>query len=116
MTWEVFRVDEVVEWEASLPEKDFRKLVKAYLALESSGPRLGRPFADRIKGSALHNLKELRFSGVTGAAYRLLFVFDTSRKAVVLVAGDKKGEWTKWYQKQIPLAEQRYLRYLKNLR
>jgi hypothetical protein len=42
----------------------------------------------------------------------MLFAFDPERRAVVLVAGDKKGEWNKWYPKQIRLAELRYLEHL----
>ncbi|GAB1821745.1 type II toxin-antitoxin system RelE/ParE family toxin [Herbidospora sp. RD11066] len=41
----------------------------------------------------------------------MLFVFDPRREAIVLVAGDKSGEWNRWYRTAIPLAEQRYLRY-----
>jgi len=32
---------------------------------------------------------------------------------ILLVAGDKAGRWTQWYREAIPLAEQRYERYLK---
>ena len=47
---------------------------------------------DRIKGS-VHNVKELR-PGLSGASkVRLLFVFDPDRQAVLLVAGDKAGDW-----------------------
>jgi hypothetical protein len=42
----------------------------------------------------------------------MLFAFDPERRAIVLVAGDKKGEWNKWYPRQIRLAEQRYLQHL----
>ena len=35
------------------------------------------------------------------------------RKAVLLVAGDKAGNWEAWYRQAIPLAEQRYEDYLK---
>ena len=33
---------------------------QAITALLGEGPSLGRPLVDRIKGSTLHNLKELR--------------------------------------------------------
>jgi hypothetical protein len=68
---------------------------------------------DRITGSILHNLKELR-SGSTGTSeVQILFVFDPERNAVLLVAGDKAGQWTTWYRHSIPLAETRYAAYLK---
>lgn len=44
---------------------------------------------------------------------RLLFIFDPARNAVLLVAGDKAGQWTAWYRQSIPLAEARYATYLK---
>jgi hypothetical protein len=50
---------------------------------------------------------ELRVSTV-----RILFVFDPWRAAVLLVAGDKARRWTAWYEEAIPVAEQRYERYL----
>jgi hypothetical protein len=30
-----------------------------------------------------------------------------------LVAGDKAGQWQAWYREAIPVAEERYERYLK---
>jgi len=46
-----------------------------------------------------------------GRASRMLFVFDPMREAIVLVAGDKSGQWNRWYRDAIPLAEQRYNAY-----
>nr|WP_322750646.1 MULTISPECIES: type II toxin-antitoxin system RelE/ParE family toxin [unclassified Frankia] len=40
-------------------------------------------------------------------------MFDPERRAVLLVAGDKAGEWSAWYRRAIPLAEARYAVYLK---
>lgn len=76
--------------------------------LEVEGPTLGRPLVDRVKGSRLHNLKELR---PPATSIRVLFVFDADRKAVLLTAGDKAGRWTSWYTSNIPLAEIRYERW-----
>jgi hypothetical protein len=41
-----------------------------------------------------------------------LFVFDPTRQAVLLVAGDKAGDWQGWYRDNIPVAEQRYQKWL----
>ena len=38
---------------------------------------------------------------------------DPWRSAILLVAGDKAGNWTKWYARMIPRAEQLYEIYLK---
>jgi hypothetical protein len=31
---------------------------------------------------------------------------------VLLVAGDKSGQWRDWYKRAIPLAEERYARWI----
>jgi hypothetical protein len=36
-----------------------------------------------------------------------------ARNTVLLVTGDKAGQWTAWYRQSIPLAEARYTTYLK---
>lgn len=35
------------------------------------------------------------------------------RSAILLVAGDKSGQWKRWYREAIPEAEQLYATYLK---
>jgi hypothetical protein len=80
--------------------------------LEADGPTLGRPLVDSIEDSKIHNMKELRPGSAGRTEVRILFVFDPQRKAVLLVAGDKSGRWRRWYEENIPLAEQRYQRWL----
>jgi len=79
--------------------------------LAEAGPGLGRPLVDRIHGSRLHNLKELRPGSAGRSEIRLLFVFDVEREAVILVGGDKAGQWNRWYRENIPVAEERYEQY-----
>jgi hypothetical protein len=43
---------------------------------------------------------------------RILLVFDPWRSVILLVAGDKSGQWDKWYRTAIPRAEQLYDDYL----
>ena len=71
---------------------------QAVTALQEEGPALGRPLVDTIKGSVLSNLKELRSGSAGTAEVRLLFVFDPDRQAVILVGGDKAGNWSGWYR------------------
>lgn len=80
--------------------------------LEDEGPNLGRPVADHIKGSKIHNLKELRPGSTGTSEVRILFVFDPQRQAVLLVAGDKAGAWDTWYPVNIKIAEERYQEWL----
>jgi hypothetical protein len=41
-------------------------------------------------------------------AIRILFVFDPWSQAVLLVAGNKAGDWSRWYKEAIPVAEGSY--------
>ncbi|WIX85372.1 type II toxin-antitoxin system RelE/ParE family toxin [Amycolatopsis sp. DG1A-15b] len=106
--WEIYVVDEVLEWIERLDDATHARVVQAIDALAEGGPGLGRPLVDTIVGSRIQNLKELRPGTV-----RILFVFDPWRASVLLVAGDKAGRWNAWYGEAIPLAEDRYDRYLK---
>jgi hypothetical protein len=80
--------------------------------LAADGPALGRPLVDTIEGSSIRNMKELRPGSVGRSEIRILFVFDPARQAVLLVAGDKAGNWSRWYRDNIPLAERRYTAWL----
>ncbi|MEQ0560256.1 type II toxin-antitoxin system RelE/ParE family toxin [Amycolatopsis sp. NEAU-NG30] len=106
--WEIYVVDEVLEWIEQLDDATHARVVQAIDALAEGGPGLGRPLVDTIAGSNVPNLKELRPGTV-----RILFVFDPWRSSVLLVAGDKADRWSAWYREAIPLAEDRYDRYLK---
>jgi hypothetical protein len=111
----VILVDEVDDWFMALVRADPKsaELVAAAIdQLELDGPGLGRPLVDRIEDSKIHNLKELRPGSAGGTEVRILFVFDPARQAVLLVAGDKSGQWNRWYDENIPVAEQRYERWL----
>jgi hypothetical protein len=80
--------------------------------IDGQGPDEGRPLVDRIRGSRIHNLKELRPASAGETEVRILFVFDPVRQMVLLVAGDKAGNWQRWYEVAIPLAEARYAEHL----
>jgi hypothetical protein len=116
MAYRLELVAEVRDWLHQLRRTDRASAIlvgQAITALLEEGPSLGRPLVDRIKGSNLHNLKELRPGSAGATEIRMLFIFDPARNAVLLVAGDKAGQWTAWYRQSIPLAEARYTTYLK---
>jgi hypothetical protein len=115
MAWTVILVDEVADWYLGLEEREpeTAKMVAAAIDLiETDGPALGRPMVDSIGGSSVRNMKELRPGSRGRSEIRILFVFDPVRQAVLLVAGDKAGNWDRWYRESIPLAERRYARWL----
>lgn len=115
MSWTVVFVDEVADWFHELVESEpetAELVTTAVDLLESKGPSLGRPMVDRIVGSSVHKMKELRPGSKGRSEIRILFVIDPARQVVLLVAGDKSGNWQKWYRENIPLAERRYAKWL----
>ena len=85
---------------------------QAILILERNGPAEGRPLVDSITASLIANMKELRPPSSGRSEIRILLVFDPWRAAILLIAGDKSGQWDKWYRMAIPRAEQLYDNYL----
>jgi hypothetical protein len=59
------------------------------------------------------NMKELRVS--KGGAIRILFAFDPRRHAILLLGGDKSGQWEAWYRLAIPEADDLYDTHLREL-
>ena len=108
VSWDVRVLDEVTEWLLRLDDDTYDQVAAGIDMIAADGPILGRPLVDRIAGSRIHNLKELRPGSAGSSEVRILFVFDPARRAVLLVAGDKAGNWQGWYKSSIPLAEQRY--------
>jgi hypothetical protein len=87
------------------------QVAQAVAAVREEGPMLGRPLVDRIQGSRVHHLKELRPGSAGRSEIRILFAFDPARSALLLLGGDEAGNWQRWYRENIPLAEQLYLDY-----
>lgn len=108
MRWEVeFHPDFDPEFN-DLPEDVQDELQAHALLLEQFGPQLGRPRVDTLKGSRHANMKELRFDAADGV-WRVAFAFDTRRRAVLLIAGDKSGGGEKrFYKKLIDKADDRF--------
>ncbi len=115
MAWIVrLHADFEEEVRALEPEVRIALAAKARL-LEDLGPRLGRPHADVLKGSAFANMKELRFKA-SGGVWRVAFAFDPMRQAILLVAGDKSGgSQAMFYRQLIEKADQRYAQHLEGL-
>ncbi len=83
--------------------------------LRQFGPQLGRPRVDTLKGSRHANMKELRVSAA-GGEWRVAFAFDTRRKAILLVTGDKSGVSEKrFYRELIRKADDRFDTHLTRL-
>lgn len=98
--------------------RDYQNLARAVqdelaaflVYLRETGPALGRPHADTLKGSKHRNMKELRFAADDGV-WRV--AFDPERRAVVLVAGDKTGvDQRRFYKSLIAIADRRFDEHL----
>jgi hypothetical protein len=79
-------------------------LAQAVAALREDGPSLGRPLVDRLKGSRIHHLKELRPGSRGRSEIRIIFAFDPTRSALLLLGGDKAGNWERWYRDNVPVS------------
>ncbi|MFD0204762.1 MULTISPECIES: type II toxin-antitoxin system RelE/ParE family toxin [Saccharothrix] len=116
--WDVVLHEDVDTWFARLCVEDSKSanlVEEAIDQLAREGPRLSRPLVDRIKGSRHHNMKELRPASSGGSEVRILFAFDPHRQAILLVAGDKSGDWRGWYDRNVPLADRRFDEHLAEL-
>lgn len=112
MEWKVLLDEDFVPW-LEKQEVGLQDEILAYAnVLEIYGPQLGRPRVDTLAGTSV-NLKELRVQ-YKGDPWRILFAFDTQRRAILLVGGNKRGS-KRWYKVHIPIAEERLRRHLKNM-
>lgn len=111
--WEIRVTDEFMAWFATLDDTSQALVSDAIDRLGDAGPQLGRPLVDRITGSQVHNMKELRPASTGRSEVRVLFAFDPWRSAILLIGGDKSGAWSAWYRAAIPRAEELYAVYLK---
>jgi len=114
VAWTVKVTEEYAAWFTALIKEDLASAVQvaqAVTALREEGPALGRPLVDRIQGSRIHHPQELRPGSAGRSEIRILFAFDPTRSALLLLGGDKSGNWRRWYRENIPVAEQLYLDY-----
>ena len=95
-------------WANDLDQNDAEALLAAVRVLRDQGPNLGRPLVDTISGSRHKNMEELRPGSTGRSEVRVLFAFDRVRHGILLVGGDKCGDWSGWYDTNIPIADQRF--------
>ncbi|SCK50808.1 type II toxin-antitoxin system RelE/ParE family toxin [Streptomyces sp. WMMB 322] len=113
--------EDVLQWINDLAKQDresYLHVIAALERLQEAGPALRRPSVGAIDGSRYRNMRELRPRSGGAVSIRLLFVFDPTRKAIFLVAGDKATgrRWNSWYPKAIREADDKYTAYLEALK
>ena len=115
MSWAVEIADEFASEFDSLHVDVQTEILALSRVLQRFGPRLGRPRVDTLNGSRHANMKEMRFR-VADGHWRLAFCFDPTRKAVLLVAGDKSGGSSRrFYRALIRKADERFDNHLRRL-
>ena len=77
------------------------------MLLEERGPHLPFPYSSRARAIPLCVQHQ-------GRPYRVLYIFDPRRVALLLLGGDKTGD-DRWYEKNIALADQLYDNYLSEI-
>jgi hypothetical protein len=109
--WEIEGTDEFAEWFGTLDADTQDDIAAALDLLADQGPHLGRPLVDTLVSSRHAQMKELRPS----RNVRILFTFDPRRMAILLLGGDKRGQWARWYKVNIPIADALYDEHLRAL-
>lgn len=108
MAWDVAYDEEFHAEVENFPEDVQDKLAAVAQVLEELGPNLSRPRADTLKGSKHPNMKELRFK-VGRQAWRVAYAFDTRRRGILLVGGNKQGvSQGRFYKELIRIADERF--------
>lgn len=114
MAWEVEFTDEFEEWWNSLEETEQIKIDAAIRMLEEYGPDLPYPMSSGVNGSRHAHMRELRVQ-VHGRPFRVFYAFNPKRAAILLVGGDKTGD-DRWYEVNVPKADQLYDQHLEELK
>jgi predicted XRE-type DNA-binding protein len=112
----VIDVELITDWLAGLDDRSHELVIAALELLAERGPLLGRPLVDTVNSSRHNNMKELRPGSAGRTELRALFAFDPQRAAIMLVAGDKQGQWKRWYDQNIPIADDLFDTHLNKLK
>lgn len=112
--WEVEYTDDFEAWWRELTQDQQEALDDRVMLLAEVGPALRRPVVGDVSTSRHNNMKELRVS--KAGELRVLFAFDPRRCAILLLGGDKSGQWKRWYRWAVPAADDLYDTHLKQLR
>lgn len=111
------QVEEFIDGLPEYPTQPTRSIVDAIDYVAEGGPSVGRPIVGEISlvpdyreyaDTFGHHLKEIR---PLGTDIRILCTFTPDRRLVLLHAGNKAGDWKRWYRTAIPAAAEAYRKY-----
>lgn len=112
MSWEVEYTDQFGDWFDDLDGGEQEDVAAVVKVLQEHGPGLRRPLVGSIEQSRHPNLREL----IPPGNIRILFAFDPRRMAILLIGGNKTGQWRTWYDEMVPKADDLYDEHLATLR
>lgn len=113
MASEVEFSDEFGEWWDGLTAAEQKSIDFTVSLLQECGPTLKMPHSSGVETSRHGRMRELRIQH-EGRPYRVLYVFDRRRIALLLIGGDKTGN-NRWYEQYVPVADAIYDRHLRDL-
>jgi hypothetical protein len=114
MVWEVEYTNEFEAWWLTLSEPEQDSIDVGVGLLANKGPNLPFPYSSGIQASRHSHMRELRIQH-KGEPYRILYAFDPRRVAILLLGGNKGGN-DRWYDENIPSADQLYDEHLMELK
>jgi hypothetical protein len=114
VAWEIEFTDEFERWWHGLSEDEQVSVDSSVRLLAEVGPALPHPYSSGVNSSRHSRMRELRVQH-RGCPYRVLYVFDGRRVALLLVGGDKTGK-DRWYEENVPVADRLYDEHLAALK
>jgi hypothetical protein len=114
MGCEVETTDEFREWFEAISEPEREDVMHYVKLLQAQGVNLTFPYSSSINGSRHGQMRELRIKH-QGRPYRVLYAFDPRRVAMLLLGDDKGGD-SRWYKRNIPIADNLFDQHLADLR
>jgi len=114
MPCEIEYTDEFGDWWDSLSRAEQTDVASTVGLLVEKGVALCFPYSSGIRGSKHEHMRELRIQHA-GKPYRVLYAFDPRRNAILLIGGNKTGD-SRWYEKQVPVADRLYDQHLQELK
>ncbi len=113
MATEIIVTDVFLDWYSSLTAEQQFPVKRVVSLLEEFGLTLPFPYSSSLRGTR-YPLRELR-TQAEGEPYRILYVFDPKRQAVLLLGGNKIGQGSRWYEGAIRQAEALWEEYRRDI-
>ena len=114
MAWEVEYTVEFGRWWDRLSDREQAAVDAFVRELEKRGPALPFPYSSAVVQSRHPHMRELR-PQYAGRPIRILYAFDPTRTAILLLGGDKTGKG-RWYDENVPRADKLYDAHIQQLK